>query len=114
MTPELMVWLAVSVIGLVMLPFVWRRRLREEHYMEIAGATPARALLNDARKARVLLLSLGVMCGSLVPLVVAVMEPTDDRRIATVVLLVAEYAALVGAMVLDEWFAARIDKLGQL
>ena len=108
-----MVWLAVSVVGLATLPFVGRRRSLEERYVEIAGETPARMLLLESRRTRAATLSLGVLCGSAVPVVLWLTEPSEERRIITIVLLIAEYAMLVTTLVMDEWYAARIDRLGR-
>lgn len=109
MEPEVIVWLSVSVIGLLALPFVSMRRGQEWGYYQ-AMPGHLRRLLLLSRVSRTVILSIGILMSSGVAVVVSIIPPSDDRRTVSVIMLTVVNMSIVGAMWSDEYWARRIDR----
>lgn len=110
MPVEVKIWLAVALIGLGVIPFVWKRRRNEAKYVKIVGATPARKLIIQNRTVRAFLLCIAVFCASGVAFVAWLLDPEDGRRYINIVLLIVLEIAVVATLWIDEWYAARVQK----
>lgn len=111
MTIELAVWLAVSMIGVAALPFVGRRRAREERYHKMISGNGVRAEILRNRSVRAGLLSAGVVLAAMVALLTWWLDPSDVRRVLTIAMLIGVEVCMVAALILDEWYSDRVDKL---
>ena len=113
MTPELMVWLVVSLLGLVALPFVGRRRAAENRWHALTDGNGIRRLIHQNRTSRAAILSIGVVLSAGVAIVSWLLSPSDGRRLLSVGMLIGVEISIVLALVLDEYFAHRIDHYGE-
>ena len=111
MTPELAVWLVVSLAGSACLPLVWRRRTRESAYHKFVSGNGVRGMLLSSREKRAWVLSVGVMLSAGVALVTWLFPPSEARRLVSVAMLIGVEVCLVAALWLDEWYAERIDRV---
>lgn len=111
MTVELAIWLAVSVIGIAALPFVGRRRAREMKFHRMLHGNGVRAVILLNRSVRAGLLSAGVIMAALVALLSWWLDPSEVRRFVTISMLIGVELCMVAALISDEWFSARIDRM---
>lgn len=111
MTPVLMVWLIISMVGLIVLPAVLLRRFMEWRYWRVDRGD-VRKLLLLSRMSRTALLSLAVIFCASVALIVWKIPPTEARSTMTIVLLVGVEVALVATLWSDEVWARKIDHCG--
>jgi hypothetical protein len=111
MTVELAIWLTISLIGMAALPFIGRRRAREERYHRMIRGNGVRAEILRNRSIRAALLSAGVVMAAMVALLSWWLDPSEIRRVLTIAMLIGVEVCMVAALILDEWFSDRIDKL---
>jgi predicted RND superfamily exporter protein len=73
------------------------------------GATPERRLILMNRNVRAIILSLAVLMGAAIAFMNWLGEPSELRRVGSVVLLIGVMACVVAVMLIDEWFAMRVQ-----
>lgn len=109
MTIELALWLAVCVVGLLVIPLVYRRRRREHLYVKMVGSTVDRALILQERTVRAFLLCLAVLCGAVVAFGSWLGRPPEVWRIVAVGFLITVMVCVVAVLIIDEWYADRMQ-----
>lgn len=113
MSVELTIWIIISVAGLGVLPFVWRRRWREYCYHKRAGGNgPRREILRN-RTFRAATLMAAVITASIIPLLFALFT-AEERRPWSVAMIILTYLAIVTVLITDEIWSARIDRAERL
>lgn len=110
MVPELALWLVVSKVGIVGIPFVIRRRLRELTFHRESGmGHGAQWEVLRSRQYRAAAVSVGVILCSTVALSSwLIPDPTIRRWIAIPAIMGIE-VILVGILWGDEFYADRIE-----